>query len=199
VAGERTLARRYARALLSVAAEQGKVDEVEQDLHGLAEAWDGSRELRTMIAHPSVPRDRKRQALRALFQGKVQDATLRFLDLLLAKRRFPVLPQISEEFDLAADELQSIAKVRVRTFLPLTDAQRAKLIEKLNKFNQRKNIEIAETVDPTLLGGLVIRVGDQVLDGSIAGRLKKLRERLHLREDERAQLAAAAAATIVKA
>ena len=199
MAGERTLAKRYARALLDVAREASKIDEVERDLFGLAEAWDATRDLRTVIAHPSVPMDRKKRSVRAVFQGKVADLTLRFLDLLIDKKRMGLLPKIAEAYDEASDELQGIAKARVRAFMPLSDAQRAKLTERLRAFTRRPNIQLAETVDPSLLGGLVVKIGDQVLDGSVAGRLRKLRGRLVLREDERAQQAAAAAAEIVKA
>jgi F-type H+-transporting ATPase subunit delta len=196
MAGERTLARRYARALLDVAREQGAdaINEVEQDLYGLADLWESSPELRTVIGHPKLTRDRKRAAVTAALEGKVQPLTIRFVSVLVEKGRLDVIRDIALEFDAASDEAQNVAKAKVATYLPLAEAQRAKLEERLRAFTARARVVIEETVDPSLLGGIVVRIGDQVLDGSVAGRLRKMRERVVLRDEERAQQATAAAA-----
>jgi F-type H+-transporting ATPase subunit delta len=194
MADERTLARRYARALLGVAEQRGEIDRVEADLQGLGEAWHASADLRTLMAHPSVPADRKRAALAAVLAGRVSDVTLRFFDLLLSKKRLGLVRDIAEEYGAAADEARGIAKAHVTTYMALGDRHREKLVERLQAFTSRAKIVLEEEVDPTILGGIIVRIGDQVLDGSVRGKLRGLRERLTLREGERAQQAAAAAA-----
>lgn len=191
MADERTLARRYARALLDVAIEKSLVDEVERDLYALAATWRTSRDLRTLVAHPSVHRERKKAAIGGVLGGKVSALTIRFVEVLLDKGRFDLIVPLAVEFDVLSDEAQGIAKLRVTVYMPLTDGQRERLVGMLLQHTGRKRAVIDEAVDPKILGGIVVRYGDQVLDGSLAGRLRKMREHLVLREDERAQQAAA--------
>ena len=200
MADERTLARRYARALLGTAEEQGgdAIEKVEADVLGLAEMWVTSTDLRNLMQHPSVPREKKKETFAKLLAGRVSDVTIRFVGLLVEKKRLFLIEDIAQEFSKAADEARGIARARVRTFMPLGDAQREKLRARLARFTNRKTIELEESVDPALLGGIVVRIGDQVLDGSVEGQLRKLRERLFLREDERSQQAAANAVEALK-
>jgi F-type H+-transporting ATPase subunit delta len=184
MADERTLARRYARALLDVAIEAKKVDETERDLHELAELWHASEDVRTLIAHPRWSRERKKELLAGLLAGKVQPLTIRFLERLIENGRLSIIAEIADEYDHISDELQEITKARVTTFLPLNDKQRKRLEEKLHRYTRRPNIELEERVDPAILGGIVVQVGSFLLDGSVAGRLRKLRERLVLPPEE---------------
>ncbi len=183
MAAERTLAKRYARALLEVAAAEGKIDAVEGDLYAIADLYEGERDFRTVVLHPAVPLARKLQVLTALLQGKVQDVVLRFLILLLEKDRLRYIREIAEMYDVLSDSVQGLLKAHVRTFLPLKPDQRKALEEKLMKFAGRRRIVLKEEVDRSLLGGIVVRVGDDVLDGSVAGRLRALKERLLRREE----------------
>ena len=184
MADERTLARRYARALLDVATEKGKVDEVENDLHGLADLWNGSEEVRTLIAHPKWSRARKKEILAGLLAGKADPLTIRFVELLVDNGRLGVIEQIATEYDHISDEHQQIMKATVTSFMPLNDRQRKKLAERLQGFTSRANIELEEKVDASLLGGVIVRLGSHVIDGSVSGRLRKMKERLVLPPDE---------------
>jgi F-type H+-transporting ATPase subunit delta len=194
--GERTLAKRYARALLSVAREKKVVDKVEDELHGVAQAWAGSPELRSALGDPSRSREAKRKLLEKLFGGRVSDVTLRFMGLLLEKKRFGLMADIAASYEELSDAAQGIARAKVTAFMPLDDAQRKALVQKLGKLIERQKIEVVETVDPSILGGVIVRVGDQVVDGSVRGRLRALRELLLVRED---QIAAAAAGMVAAA
>lgn len=184
MADETTLARRYARALLDVATERKKVDEVERDLYALAELWHGSEEVRTLIAHPQWSRARKKEILAGLLSGKVDPLTIRFVELLVDNGRLGVIEQIAHEYDHISDEHQQIMKALVTSFMPLNDKQRKKLAEKLQGFTSRANIELEEKVDPSILGGVIVKLGSHVIDGSVAGRLRKMKERLVLPPDE---------------
>jgi F-type H+-transporting ATPase subunit delta len=192
---EHTLAKRYARAILDVAKERGELDRVEQELHAVAELWSALPELRAILRHPTISRERKRRAVEEAFRGRVTDLVLRFLIVLIEKGRFGAIEEIARIYDELTDEYQGIARVSVTAWAPLEEAERAALVAKLQKFTDRPKIVLRETVDPEILGGLVVRVGDQVIDGSIRGRLQTLRERLLIREPERGTEAARIVAT----
>jgi F-type H+-transporting ATPase subunit delta len=192
---ERTLAKRYASALLDVTEERGEVDRVEQELHALADLWSRVSELRTLIRHPTIARDRKAAALAAALGGKLSETTLRFATVLLEKGRFELIADIAALYDDLSDEHQGIARIQVTTSKALDDAQRAALVAQLQKFTARPRIVLKEAVDPDILGGVIVRFGDQVIDGSIRARLRDLRERLVVREREREAAAQAMVAS----
>lgn len=185
MAGEITLAYRYARALLAVTLEDRSFEKVQKDLYGVADAYDGSVELRGFLGSPSFGRDEKKRALRKLFEGRVQDVTLRFLDVLVEKGRLGLIRPMAEAFDLLNDEADDVAKATVRTFLPLSDAQREALLEKLGRLTRRGRVYLEEELDPSLLGGVVVKVGDTVLDGSVQGRLRRLRDLVLVGDEEK--------------
>lgn len=195
---QRTLAKRYARALLQVAAEKNEIGRVAEDLRGVADAYCAVPELRLLVASPARSRDAKKAALARLFSGKVADVVLRFLAVVLEKKRFSAIEEIASAYDDLADEAQGIARARVTTFAPLGEAQRKALTERLGRLTDRTTVVLAESVDAEILGGIVVRIGDQVLDGSIRGRLRKLRERLIIREEDRATAAAAMAGEVIE-
>lgn len=197
MAGERTLARRYARALLAWTEGADDATRRQDELYAVASLWSQSHELRTLIGSPRTTRAEKRALLDKLFAERLDPRTLHFLYLLVDKGRFALIGRIAESYDALNDELRGVCKARVRTFLPLTDAQREQLLERLRAFTSRPTIELQERVDPELLGGIVVEIGAYLLDGSIRGRLRKLRDRLLLGEQERAQQAAALGARAV--
>src|SRR5476649_143969 len=110
---ERTLAKRYARALLEVAREQKILDKVEDELHGVAGAWRGSAELRYAIGDPSRSREAKRAILQKLFGARVSDVVLKLLGLLLRKKRFAHIEEIAQTYDELADAARGIARAKV--------------------------------------------------------------------------------------
>jgi len=181
---ERTVAKRYARALLGVAAERKVVDDVERDLYAVAEVYRAAPEVAAALADPSLTRARKVALIRRAFEGRVVPLVLEFLALLVEKRRFALVAEIAELFDDLSDELQGVIKVRVKTYLPLKPPQRERLLERLKGFTSREPI-LHEEVDSEILGGIVVRIGDDLIDGSVRGRMRMLKERLVLLSDEK--------------
>lgn len=172
---EKTIAKRYAEALLVEAESAGAVEEIERQILEAAKLWSASRELRIAATHPGLPLERRRTALKRVFAGRVHDLLIGFLDLLVRRRRIDLLPEVAEAFDRLADRSRGVVKVRVRTAAPLPAPQRAALENQLVRRLERK-IELTEEVAPSLLGGLAVRIGDTVWDGTLAGRLRHLRE-----------------------
>ncbi|MBI4563709.1 MAG: ATP synthase F1 subunit delta [Planctomycetes bacterium] len=174
---EKTLARRYAAAMLSVAEREGAVEDIERHLLALKEAYQKEAAFRRAMGQPRLPRAVRKKLLRKPFDGRVHPAFLDFLDLLVDKHRLHLIPDIAESFDHLADASQGIVRVAVRSTFPLSDSQRRTLLDLLVKITGRK-VSLEETVDRSLQGGLSVRIGDSVIDGTVAHRMKELREHL---------------------
>lgn len=174
---ERTIARRYASALLALADQAKAVEAVETELLQIKAAWQANAELRKTMTHPLVPPAAKKAVVRQVFAGLSKLMT-DFLDKLIDKKRSNCLPEIAEVFDDLADRYAGVVRMTVESAVPLSDAQKAKLHGKLATLAQGRKVEIDAKVSPELLGGLRVRVRDSVIDGSVAGRLHGLKELL---------------------
>ncbi len=173
----KTLAKRYAAAMLSVALREGIVEDVEAQLLALREAYVKDPVFRSALSQPKIPRSVRRTILTRPFEGRAHPTFIDFLGILVTKNRVALIPGIAESFDEMADATQGVVKVDVRSARPLSDAQRAGLQERLVRITGKKT-KLEETVDRSLKGGLSVRIGDTVLDGTVAHRLKGLREHL---------------------
>jgi F-type H+-transporting ATPase subunit delta len=174
---EKTLAKRYAAAMLAVALKEGAVAQVEEQLLALREAYRSDVTFRRALGQPRIPKASRKRLLRKPFEGRTIPAFLDFLDLLVDKNRFRLIPDIAESFDLLADATHGIVRVQVSAAFPLSGAQEKALHERLKAVTGKK-VEMRVGVDRRLKGGISIRIGDQVLDGTVLNRLKGLRERL---------------------
>jgi F-type H+-transporting ATPase subunit delta len=168
-----TLARRYAVAVSSLAAEQEASDRVGADLAGVADAIAGNALAREFFLSPVIPKPDKERLLAEAFEGKLHPISLHTLLLLVRKRREPLLPALVTEYlDLqrAARGAQTLTLTSARA---LDGAEYASLIERLERLYGKK-FEVAQVVDPSLIGGLRIMMGDRRIDATIAGRLNAL-------------------------
>ena len=179
---DRTLAKRYAAALLRVTDAEGSTEEVEALLIALRDVWRVQRGFRNMMVSPKVPRTVKKTLFRKALAGQAKESLLQFLDLLVAKNRAEILPEVADVFDRLADASHGVVRVKVRSWKPLSAAQSATLGEKLVKITGKK-VQIEAETDPALKGGVQLRIGDSVVDGTVAHRLQALGERF--RELER--------------
>lgn len=173
---EKTLAKRYAAALLKATDAEGSTDEAEQFLAALKEAYLAQKDFRGLLAQPRVPRSVKKAMLRRIFEGKAKQSFIDFLELLVDKNRQDLLPDIADTFDALSDASRGVVRVQVRSWRPLTEAQRTGLQEGIQRFAKRKVI-LEEKVDPAVKGGLLCYAGDRVIDGSVAYRLKAIGEK----------------------
>ncbi len=173
---EKTLAKRYAAALLKVTDAEGSTEDAEQFLLALKEAYLTGKDFRSFLSQPRVPRKVKKGLLRRIFEGKAKNSFLDFLDLLVDKNRQDLIPDIADTFDALSDASRNVVRVQVRSWRPLTDAQRSGLQAGIQKFAVRRVI-LEEKVDPAVKGGLLCYAGDRVIDGSVAYRLKEIGEK----------------------
>jgi F-type H+-transporting ATPase subunit delta len=171
-------AHRYAKALFSLAQEEGRAAEVRTELEQLGRILGESAELRAVLLQPLHPVAQRRAVLAALAERLGASPLLRrFLSFLIDQRRLVDLESIEASFRQLADAAAGITKARVRSAAPLSDAQRERLQRALQA-QVGGRIELALEVDPALVAGAVAQVGDLVFDGSLRTQLRQLRASL---------------------
>jgi F-type H+-transporting ATPase subunit delta len=172
-----SLTNRYARALFEAARANGNTDAVAEDVVLVDETRRASPALLELLRHPRLSHDDKERLLRKAFEGRVQEVTLEFLLLLLRKGRFEVLPLLAKVFERLLENWRNQLRIQVIAAFPFNEHERSFLKEKMGSLTGRE-ILLDESVEPGLLGGLVIRFGDKQIDGSLRSHLQKLRTEL---------------------
>ena len=167
----------YANALLEVARAEGHLAEVEDDLFRFARVFEGSDELRLALTDPQLPADRRMAIVEELMGGKALATSAALAAFVVGIGRAADLPAIVEAFVMKAASVRNRELAEVRSALPLDEGQRARLAEALAAATG-KQIELKVIIDPSVLGGLVARVGDTVIDGTVRHRLDQLREQV---------------------
>lgn len=167
-------ASRYARAFFRLAEERGRIAQAQADVVALVDLHDRSPELAAFVANPIIPPARRQAALRDLFAGRLQEDTVSFLGLLAEKRRLAELPAIAAEFLALCRRHAGLVRVLVTSAQPLDADQLERLLAKL-RARLGKAVEADTAVDPSLLGGFRVRVGDEVIDTSVATQLQNFR------------------------
>lgn len=175
---DRTLAKRYAKALLDVAVQRKTVRETEEQIVAIGKLWGETKDLREVMGHPSVRSKDKAHILREVFEKRVTRDVMEFLVILLEGRRLDLLPEIGQSYDELADAYEGLVRVEVRSFLPLSPEERKRLVDTLGRITGGRTVSLLEQEDKGLLGGMTVRIGDVLVDGSVAGRLKTLKEML---------------------
>jgi ATP synthase F1 delta subunit len=167
-------ARVYAEALFDVAREKGKLDAVRDELAQFADAVDGDRELQVFFFSPYFSSAEKSAGLRRAVSG-ADPELLNFLELLIEKGRMPEVFRIRRELDELWKHENRRIDVTVTSAVPLEPAVVEKVGEEIERQTGQK-VELASRVDDEILGGIVLQVGNKVLDASIRARLEKLRK-----------------------
>jgi F-type H+-transporting ATPase subunit delta len=168
--------RRYAQAVFEMADEQGTLEAWERDLSALAGAFDDPK-VAAYFESPQVPAAQKRSTAEQLLGPAAQPLARNLIGLLIERNRIRYFPQIYQSFHDRMLERQGIAVGEVTTAVPLGPEELALVRQRLGAV-VGKQIELRTSVDPQIIGGIVARVGDQLIDGSVVGQLRKLRERL---------------------
>ncbi|UOR04428.1 ATP synthase F1 subunit delta [Hymenobacter aerilatus] len=172
---EQRVASRYAKSLLDLAEEQGNLAAVKADMDLFSQTLDESRDLRLLLRNPIVNHDKKLAILKAVFGSKVSDLTMKFLSIITQKNRESALEFIGPEFIKQYNVLKSVQVAEVITATPLTAELRTRMNTLVQQQTGSQEVQLTEKVDPALIGGFVLRVGDQLIDDSVRYRLQKLR------------------------
>ncbi len=180
------VARRYANALFQVALRAHALQRTEEDLNRLQNLLEESPQFRAFLFDPRIPRERKRERLTELLGNTLQPNTLRLLELMIEKRREKLLSAICQEFRRLYEAHQGILRTTIISAVPLTQDEQDALVRKLEQGTGKQVIATFE-VDPSLLGGVKVQMGDYEIDGTLRGALERLREQVRL-EIERRQI-----------
>jgi F-type H+-transporting ATPase subunit delta len=177
VRGDLRTARRYARALFQLALERNEVDQIAAGLNEVSTVATGSRELMQVLNHPRITRKRKQELLAQVFGAEMHPAIKRFVFLLVEKERAGIILTVAAEFKRLLDEHRREIDAEAVTAIALSPAQQEALLQRLQTATGY-TVRLKTRVDESILGGLIVRIGDKLIDGSVRSRLEMMREQL---------------------
>jgi F-type H+-transporting ATPase subunit delta len=167
--------KRYAEALVDVAVANESLEATQVELGVFAEMYSGQTDFVRFFLAPEIGKKEKKDALQIMFRGS-GSIILPFLQLLIDKDRISNLPKIYKAYIDIANKRKKVLNMEIRTFASIDDTQLHKIEEKYMKEYDATDVKTTISIEPELLGGIVVQIGDRVVDGSIKGRLKGLRD-----------------------
>ncbi len=167
----------YAAAILEVAKGEGQLERVGDELYRISRVFESSVSLREVLVDPRVPSERKLGVLEDLLGDKVSPLTLNLVTFVVSAGRFGDLAEITDRLTARAAAERNRAIAEVRSAIELDDETVARLVEALGTATG-KQVDVKTVVDPSVIGGLVVRVGDTVIDGTVRHRFEELRQQL---------------------
>ncbi|WP_373897948.1 F0F1 ATP synthase subunit delta [Haloimpatiens sp. FM7315] len=168
------LDKRYALALYEVAESKGKVEEYLKDLEEIVDIIKNDSDFLQVIKHPEISISKKKKIFINVFKDKIDEELLSFLLILIEKDRILYLEEKLNEMKKIHLEKNNILLAKIKTVVPLNDEEKNKLVEKLKSMYD-KDIILEEKIDKSIIGGVYVRVGDDVIDGTIKTKIKEIR------------------------
>ncbi len=172
---DKRIVRRYAAALFASAQSQGIIDAVESDLGLISYTCESVPKLKEAIISPLIPTEKKRDVVKDVFADKIHEITLFYLYLLIDNRREEIIVETEAEFVSLANEVRGIVVAKVTSAVELTEDEGTQLQMRLSKRTGRQ-VTLSTEVDPSIIGGLIVRIGDTIMDGSIVGHLRRMKD-----------------------
>jgi F-type H+-transporting ATPase subunit delta len=164
---------RYAKAILETAVSTGKANQVNDDMKSIIAAVNSSADLKDFLASPIITSEVKMIVLSEVF-GSVEEDTKSLFRLLQENKRFEILEAIAAQFNVQFDEMNGVEVAKVTTAFPITADLEAKILAKATSMSTKK-ITIQNTVDPSIIGGFILRIGDKQYNASVSNRLQELK------------------------
>ena len=164
---------RYAKAILETAVSSGKASQVNEDMKSIIAAVNSSADLKEFLASPIITSEVKMSALSEVFSS-VQAETKSLFRLLQENKRFEIVAAIASQFNAQFDEMNGVEIANVTTAFPITAELEVKILEKAATISTKK-ITIQNTVDPSIIGGFILRIGDKQYNASVSNRLQELK------------------------
>ena len=167
----------YAEALFNVVQAEGEIERVEDELYRFGKILDGNHELKQALSDKAIDRGQRTKVLEDLLADKVSPHTLGLLTFIVGQGRARQMPQILQELSELAAEARNAVVAEVRSATPLDSRQRAALQSALSKATGKK-VAVKVMVDPSLIGGIVAKIGETIIDGSVKRRLEQLKDQV---------------------
>ncbi len=164
---------RYAKATLNLAKEKGLSKEVNDDMILIRDTIAENNDLEVMLKSPIVKSEVKRKVLEGIFKKKVNGITMGLINLLIENKRLNLLPLVAKEYIVIYDFMKGIEVAHVTTAVPLTKELEKAILERVNESSDNQ-VSLVNVVDPSIIGGFVLRLGDKEYDSSVAYRLNDL-------------------------
>jgi F-type H+-transporting ATPase subunit delta len=168
----------YAQALMSVAKAHDLTERIGEDVSLLLNLLEQSDDLRTFLASPIVKADSKKAVLQRIVAEEIHPYTLNVLMLLVDKGRVSFLEGVCKQYQTLLRELNQTVLAEVSSAVELTDAQKDTVRQKVIEMTGAQRVELNARIDPNLIGGVIIKVGSQVIDASLRGQLRRIGVRL---------------------
>jgi len=168
----------YGDALFDLALENGKMDILVEETGAIMDILKENEELRKLMMHPKITKEEKINVLEAIFKGRVSDDMVGFLRIILIKDRYGEIIEIFEYFISRVKEYKNIGTAYVTTAVEMKEKQKEKLLAKLIKITGYEQIDMEYRTDETIIGGMIIRIGDRVIDSSIKTRIHEISNNL---------------------
>lgn len=172
------VAKRYAIAVFELAKKNNVVEQITEELTVVSQILDNTNLFETYFKHPKVSRAEKKEFVKTTFEGKINDLLLNTLFLLIDKKREGILFKMVEEFVGLTNKEQGVAEAKVFTAKPLTDAEKIAFEATFSKASGKEKLTINNIVDPELIGGFKVRIGDRIYDGSVLNQLRRIERRM---------------------
>lgn len=165
---------RYAKAILSFALEQQKEVEVNNDMLLVVNTIQDSKELQLLLSSPVLKTELKKSALKEIFAGKTSPLTIGLINLLIDNKRLPILGEVAKKYNVIFDSLKGIEVAKVTTAIPLTEELNQQVLRKVIEITG-KQATIESIINPDIIGGFILRVGDIQYDASVSNKLQVLK------------------------
>lgn len=165
---------RYAKAILSLSLDLKKADQVNDDMKFLFSTLEENEELQIMLDNPVIKTESKRLILSSLFDKKIDNLSLGLINLLIDNKRLPLLTEVAKQYTILYNQHKGSQVGEVTTAIALTDSLKKKVLLKVNELTGKK-VTLKNIIDPAIIGGFILRVGDKQFDASIIGKMNNLR------------------------
>jgi F-type H+-transporting ATPase subunit delta len=173
------VSKRYARALLSLSQENGILERAYEDMKLLSSTLTSSKELQALLKSPVIREGKKQRVLKALFAEHLHPLIMTYIQIIVRKQRAALLIGISRSFLVIYKEAKGIELVRLTTAVPVDETIREKAMQVARNLTEL-SIEFVEKVDPSIIGGFILNLGDRQFDASIRSRLTSMRKQLNI-------------------
>ncbi len=172
------ISKTYGEALFELAVEEGKIDIFQEELTEIRKILDANQDYDRLMNHPKILKEEKCQILTNVFKERISDELMGFLLLVVTKDRYQEIDAILDYFLMEVKNLKGIGVAYVTCTAPLNEIQKAQIEERLLEITSYRKMEMHFKTDASLIGGMVIRIGDRVVDSSIRTKLDVLKKQL---------------------
>lgn len=169
------VASRYAKSIMELSLEKGRLEEVHADFERLTALGKSNRELAVVLNNPVVKSDKKLNILKALFQKDADPITITFFEIVSRKNRENILMDVAVEFEHQYNSHKSIQVADITTTFELNDELRKEFKEVVKEISGKDSVQLREKIDPTLIGGYILKVNDRQIDESLSSKLRQLK------------------------